>query len=1269
MAAVSGGFAMDGGESREGAITYAVQMYALKGEDKFVAVPDVFSETNNPSDKSATRRNKARRTSRVNTNGANNLNPLDDDDEDSFDEQRSGDFLACFGVFDGHVNASASSHCERKVLDTLIQCGADVASAPLESACVTAFERVEKSFASGSGCLPSIFSCIPASRGGSGSKNIREGGTTASVVCVQRRKRGPNGEARVDLVAANSGDSGSLFVPFKVPITGLPSRSPRLTAEIRRSIDEDAATAPDMPEFRRLTRDHNPDDPFEARRLVDAGARLGRMRQGGQEIGPMRVYPGGLAVSRAIGDLNAPAVICKPECTRVPVPNSGGRVVLASDGLWNALGDGEVATITTEAETNQGAAHTLLRAVFQRRGAHDDITLVVIDVPPPNDILKWAVGRCVDDANVDTTDDTPSPLAPAKAQKSIDQMVRDARRVSLEQGKEPFPEWAETRDVQARANRGRSFNIEADVTVRRGLDPAFSRASTLDTQNKTQNQNQNPRPINSGCLACLLGGGVDHSALADVDDADAEEGASLRDDYVLGAVLGRGMYGSVRLAYLKPGRRGSRDFTGENNDPLFSKTPSPEHPMTTLVARAVKSIATDGSKRSAERVRDEVDAMYAVSGRHPNLPTVFASYEQKTVGAMGGSFLQVIHIVTEAYTGGDLVAAISRRGSLLARDWEAVAAQLLGATASLHAVGVVHRDIKPENVMLKRPWKKGEPPACVLVDFGGAAFARGKTRVLTGFVGTKFFGAPECFTPGSRHGAKSDVWSIGVLLLTILAGTPPAYELGTAWRALHAGTIPAILKPPPATPRRFKRLMESLLTTEPDNRPSAAEALSGNPWLMGHNTVSHQKKGAERPQKAVPVFLDDSYESSSSTHGSPMHSPSKSMLFHGDEELANSESDLLRKNTTNAARSEFSRAAAYILSVCLDARAIDKLVAELRPGHSSSTPSGRKSFDALGGADGVVAVSENSAPFTDDEVVLSAVLEKALWTTGAREAAMQLELLRAQTVTIAVNDLARQREEQGVDKGKDDTDDKDARGDEGKVADNKSSPLASTASASVADKKLISDALSVEFKRLSTLADLHQRHRRVYEAVVVAKSDKSRTGRFTKMTSGKSKEFSTFKPSPLQNSSDKNDSAHRLNQGDSMHGGMLMAMLARQNSRSNLDVSRRGDSGSGSYSSRFGLNAHTNTGGFPSPISRDDDSSREGSGSTLEGSSHHGVSSRDVELAPWSKPLINTGVNAENAITDTEWWEEETAFNLAEGKVDLEGKEILVDEWESDPKS
>ena len=447
------------------------------------------------------------------------------------------------------------------------------ADAPLESACASAFERVERSYAGAGSCFPSLLACIPASRGGGGrGGKAREGGTTASVVCVQRRRPDAGGEPRVDVVAANAGDSGSLLVHFKAPIVGQPSRSPRLTAEIRKSIDEDAATAPDMPDFRRLTRDHNPDDPFEARRLVDAGARLGRMRQGGEEVGPMRTYPGGLAVSRAIGDLNAPAVICRPECTRVPVPPAGGRLVLASDGLWNALGDAEVATVAHEAESAAEAAAALMRAVMQRRGAHDDITIVVVDVPPAQ-VCAWAAAGARAPGRREPEQAAGDRTRTAAGKKKRRLAGPRARRRSLERGAEPPPDWAETRADQARANRGRKFDVQADVTVRRGLDPVFSSAAFAEKDaakdagdagvslknKKNETRAETSRPVNAGCLACLLGGGVDHSALADVDDADAEAGATLRDDYVLGAVLGRGMYGSVRLAYLKssPSRRGS----------------------------------------------------------------------------------------------------------------------------------------------------------------------------------------------------------------------------------------------------------------------------------------------------------------------------------------------------------------------------------------------------------------------------------------------------------------------------------------------------------------------------------------------------------------------------------------------------------------------------------------------------------------------------------------------------------------------------------------
>ena len=290
MAAVPGGFAMGDGETRAGAISYAVQMYALKGEDKFVAVPDVFCETG---DRPPSARGAPKPSARARAAGASGA--ADEEDAEDFDAARSGDFLSCFAVFDGHVNATASSHCERAVLNELLRCGADAAGAPLESACASARSSASSARTPARGRASRL--CSPASRRRGAAEDAavrpREGGTTASVVCVQRRRPDAGGEPRADVVAANAGDSGSLLVHFKAPIVGQPSRSPRLTAEIRKSIDEDAATAPDMPDFRRLTRDHNPDDPFEARRLVDAGARLGRMRQGGEEVGPMRTYPGG----------------------------------------------------------------------------------------------------------------------------------------------------------------------------------------------------------------------------------------------------------------------------------------------------------------------------------------------------------------------------------------------------------------------------------------------------------------------------------------------------------------------------------------------------------------------------------------------------------------------------------------------------------------------------------------------------------------------------------------------------------------------------------------------------------------------------------------------------------------------------------------------------------------------------------------------------------------------------------------------------------------
>ena len=102
----------------------------------------------------------------------------------------------------------------------------------------------------------------------------------------------------------------------------------------------------------------------------------------------MRSYPGGLAVSRAIGDLGSPAVVCEPECSRVSLPKGGGRLIIASDGLWNALSDYEAAELAFEATDAEEAARDIILAAMGKRGLHDDTTVLVVDVPPPKEVLE-----------------------------------------------------------------------------------------------------------------------------------------------------------------------------------------------------------------------------------------------------------------------------------------------------------------------------------------------------------------------------------------------------------------------------------------------------------------------------------------------------------------------------------------------------------------------------------------------------------------------------------------------------------------------------------------------------------------------------------------------------------------------------------------------------------------------------------------------------------------------------------------------------------------
>src|SRR5262249_53037652 len=177
------------------------------------------------------------------------------------------------------------------------------------------------------------------------------------------------------------------------------------------------------------------------------------------------------------------------------------------------------------------------------------------------------------------------------------------------------------------------------------------------------------------------------------------------------------------------------------------------------------SLTTDGMQLS--RFKNEARTASALN--HPNILTVYE------IGAEGN--LQFI--ATEFIEGVTLRAALAS-GKMSAHKALEIAEQVASALAAAHDAGVVHRDIKPENIMLR-------PDGYVKVlDFGIAKLTeqsrtsdddRVETTALLqtrpGLVlGTAHYMSPEQ-ARGQKVDARSDIWSLGVVLYEMVTGSPP----------------------------------------------------------------------------------------------------------------------------------------------------------------------------------------------------------------------------------------------------------------------------------------------------------------------------------------------------------------------------------------------------------------------------------------------------------------------------------------------------------------
>jgi hypothetical protein len=185
-----------------------------------------------------------------------------------------------------------------------------------------------------------------------------------------------------------------------------------------------------------------------------------------------------------------------------------------------------------------------------------------------------------------------------------------------------------------------------------------------------------------------------------------------------------------------------------------------------------------------------------------------------------------LHYLVMEWVEGETLAQRLGHTGLGAGAIVAMARQLCGALAALHARGVVHRDVKPSNVMLAG----GDVARVKLVDLGIARRTAEASRLTrTGvMIGTAGYLAPELVRGGAAAiDGRADLFALGCVLYECFTGAP-AFR-GDSPLAVSAKVLlhdpPPLRALDPETPAALDALISALLARRPEQRPADAAAV------------------------------------------------------------------------------------------------------------------------------------------------------------------------------------------------------------------------------------------------------------------------------------------------------------------------------------------------------------------------------------------------------------------------------------------------------------
>ena len=270
--------------------------------------------------------------------------------------------------------------------------------------------------------------------------------------------------------------------------------------------------------------------------------------------------------------------------------------------------------------------------------------------------------------------------------------------------------------------------------------------------------------------------------------------------------LGEGMFSTVKLA--------SHSLTGEK------------------VAIKILEKTKVTKLEEKERINRELAIMRKLN--HYNIVKLYQIVETKLT----------IYLIQENVQGKEFMEYLNKKGKLKEVEACKFFHQIISGLEYIHQCGIAHRDFKPENILITN-----DDTVLKIIDFGLSNMYK-NNQLLKTACGSPCYAPPEMIKEESYDGAKSDIWSSGIILYLMLCGKLPFYHEQN--EIMYEKILSGKFEHPNYLSDKAKDILDKIIEIDPKKRLNFEE-IKSHPWfnIIDKNELMH--KGINTNEDIIPI--------------------------------------------------------------------------------------------------------------------------------------------------------------------------------------------------------------------------------------------------------------------------------------------------------------------------------------------------------------------------------------------------------------------------------